>query len=172
MSNLPDDHRRRLSDTRASKTHTERLGKYDLYVTVAFFEDGSLGEVYTKLSKHGSDMGGMISMLAMTISVALQYGTPWSVLERKFSKVRFGDQFTNQFGEESVSLVDALRMVINRLIGYEPPAEGAGGVFAPLLPFTPPQSPAAKEIKHEQDRATAPNERTGQPGELAGSAVC
>lgn len=161
--------RRKLPDQRASVTHTERLGPFDLYVTVGFYEDGSLGEVFVKISKHGSDISGLLSMLAMTISVALQHGVPWPVLEKKYRLVRFGEQNTAY-----TSVVDALRTVINKLTNYTPPDEdGAAGVFAPLLPFNPPQPPetAKKEQPHGQpDYPASRPQGTGQPAELATAA--
>lgn len=61
-----------------------------MYVTVNFFDDHQPGEVFVQLGKHGSELSGMIDALAVTISISLRYGVPWSVLSDKYRHTRFG----------------------------------------------------------------------------------
>ena len=46
--------RKRLSDTRPSLTHKFSVGGHEGYITVGFYEDGSPGEVFLRMSKEGT----------------------------------------------------------------------------------------------------------------------
>ena len=81
--------RRRLSDTRDSRTHKFSVGGHEGYMHVGFFEDGTPGEVFLTMSKQGSTISGLMDSIAILISVALQYGVPLESLVDKFSHVRF-----------------------------------------------------------------------------------
>ncbi len=81
--------RRRLADTRESRTHKFSVGGHEGYMHVGFFEDGTPGEVFLTMSKQGSTISGLMDSIAILISVALQYGVPLESLVDKFSHVRF-----------------------------------------------------------------------------------
>jgi len=81
--------RRRLPDTRISKTHKFEVDGHEGYITVGLYEDGTPGEVFVKMSKQGSTLGGVMDSLAVLISISLQYGVPLSVLVRKFIHTKF-----------------------------------------------------------------------------------
>lgn len=81
--------RRRLPDTRDSKTHKFSIGGHEGYMHVGFYEDGTPGEVFLSMSKQGSVIAGLIDSIAILISVSLQYGVPLESLVNKFSHVRF-----------------------------------------------------------------------------------
>jgi ribonucleoside-diphosphate reductase alpha chain len=53
------------------------------------YQDGQPGEVFIKMSKQGSTLGGVMDSLAVLISMSLQYGVPLSVLVRKFIHSKF-----------------------------------------------------------------------------------
>jgi ribonucleoside-diphosphate reductase alpha chain len=81
--------RRRLPETRVSKTHKFEVDGHEGYITVGLYEDGSPGEVFIMMSKQGSTLGGVMDSLAVLISISLQYGVPLSVLVRKFIHTKF-----------------------------------------------------------------------------------
>lgn len=81
--------RRRLMDTRDSRTHKFSVGGHEGYMHVGFFEDGTPGEVFLTMSKQGSTTAGLMDSIAILISLALQYGVPLESLVNKFSHVRF-----------------------------------------------------------------------------------
>lgn len=94
MTNLIKGLRVRLNDERESITHhfsvTTRDGnKYDGYVTVGFYEDGTPGEVFFRMHKIGSQIQGLLDIIATSISIALQYGAPLDVFVNKFVHTRF-----------------------------------------------------------------------------------
>lgn len=47
------------------------------YLTTGELQDGSLGEVFVRVSKQGSTLSGIMDGLAMSVSVGLQYGCRW-----------------------------------------------------------------------------------------------
>ncbi|MEM7627392.1 MAG: adenosylcobalamin-dependent ribonucleoside-diphosphate reductase, partial [Planctomycetota bacterium] len=81
--------RRRLPDTRASKTHKFNVAGHEGYLTVGLYDDGQPGELFITMAKEGSTIGGLMDSLGTAISVALQYGVPTSSLVTKFSHQRF-----------------------------------------------------------------------------------
>ena len=98
--------RKHLPDSRAATVrrvvHTDDKDVHiDIYVIVGFFEpyttesrkDPNLveqpGEVFIKLAKEGSTLGGMCDMLGITMSLMLQYGIPWSRIAIKMRNTNF-----------------------------------------------------------------------------------
>ena len=81
--------RKRLSDTRSSLTHKFSVGGHEGYIHVGFYEDGTPGEVFLRMSKEGTAVSGLMDSVAVLTSIALQYGVPLESLVNKFSHVRF-----------------------------------------------------------------------------------
>lgn len=81
--------RRRLPDERQAITHKFSVAGLEGYLTVGMYEDGSPGEIFLVVAKEGSTLSGITDAFATSISIALQYGVPLSVLVRKFAHVRF-----------------------------------------------------------------------------------
>ena len=81
--------RRRLPDTRNAMTHKFDVAGHEGYITVGLYEDGQPGEVFIRIAKEGSTIGGLMDTIATLVSVSLQYGVPVESLVRKFEHVRF-----------------------------------------------------------------------------------
>ncbi len=81
--------RRRLPDTRTSKTHKFNVAGHEGYLTVGLYDDGQPGELFITMAKEGSTIGGLMDSLGTAISVALQYGVPVDSLVAKFTHQRF-----------------------------------------------------------------------------------
>lgn len=81
--------RRHLPATRKSETHRFSLAGHEGYITYSMFEEGTLAEVFIRMSKQGSTLAGLLDAFAISISVALQHGIPLSLLARKFCYARF-----------------------------------------------------------------------------------
>ncbi|MEM4649848.1 MAG: intein-containing adenosylcobalamin-dependent ribonucleoside-diphosphate reductase, partial [Candidatus Bathyarchaeia archaeon] len=81
--------KRKLPLTRVSETHKFSIGGHEGYLTYSFFDDGSLGEIFIKMSKQGSTLAGLLDSFAIAVSVALQYGVPLKELVEKFIYNRF-----------------------------------------------------------------------------------
>lgn len=81
--------RRRLSDERQAITHKFSIAGHEGYITVGLYEDGQPGEIFITMAKQGSVISGLMDAFATSISMALQYGVPLSVIIRKFANSRF-----------------------------------------------------------------------------------
>ncbi len=85
----PTPIRRRLPETRNSKVHKFDIEGHEGYIIAGLYDDGTVGEVFIKMSKQGSTLGGVMDSLAVLISLSLQYGVPLSVLVNKFIHTKF-----------------------------------------------------------------------------------
>lgn len=59
------------------------------YLTLGFYPDGKLGEIFVKVSKQGSFVSGILDAFAIAFSVALQYGAPPQKIIDKFKHSHF-----------------------------------------------------------------------------------
>ncbi len=81
--------RRRLPKSRASRTVSFTVGGAEGYMTAGAYDDGSLGEVFIKMSKQGSTLAGVMDAYSIAISIGLQYGVPLEAYIDKFLNMRF-----------------------------------------------------------------------------------
>jgi ribonucleoside-diphosphate reductase alpha chain len=73
-------HRECLPDRRASWTAHLHVCGQSVYVGCGEFPDGRLGEVFVDISRAGSSARTFLKALSLTISLALQHGTPLRTL--------------------------------------------------------------------------------------------
>jgi len=81
--------RKKMPSTRDSITHKFTIGQHDGYLTAGKYPDGSLGEIFIKMSKEGSTVAGFMDSFSLAISMNLQHGTPLELLCDKYIGVRF-----------------------------------------------------------------------------------
>lgn len=89
--------RRRLPDERPALTHKFSVGGQEGYLTAGNYEDGTLGEIFLKMSRPGamdqhalaSMIAGLMDCFATAVSLALQFGVPLAVLAEKFKHTKF-----------------------------------------------------------------------------------
>ncbi|MFA6603984.1 MAG: vitamin B12-dependent ribonucleotide reductase [Patescibacteria group bacterium] len=100
--------RRRLPDERKSITHKFSVAGHEGYITVGLYDDGTPGEIFLRMAKGGSVISGLMDALALSTSIALQYGVPLRVMVNKFIHVRFEPSgfTTNPHIRIAKSLVD------------------------------------------------------------------
>lgn len=80
---LPPPFRHRMPAERQGVTHKFDIAGCEGYLTVGLFSDGTVGEIFLRMAKQGSTIGGFADAWATCFSMALQYGVP---LERMCSK--------------------------------------------------------------------------------------
>jgi ribonucleoside-diphosphate reductase alpha chain len=81
--------RKRMPETRDSKTHKFEISGHEGYFTVGLYEDGKPGELFINMAKEGSTVGGMMDAFGTAISLCLQYGVPLEKMVGKFKDMRF-----------------------------------------------------------------------------------
>ncbi len=92
--------RQRLPARRPSETETIEHGNAQFKVTVGFFPDGRVGEVFAGGAKSGSELDGLLDDSAILISLLLQHGVEPGALARTMG--RLGD------GTEPASIIGAI----------------------------------------------------------------
>lgn len=81
--------RRRLPDERKQFGHRFLIGQHKGYITVGFYPDGKIGELFLRMAGHGSTVNGLLDSFATLVSLALQYGVPLEELIARFEGTKF-----------------------------------------------------------------------------------
>ena len=81
--------RKRLPKSRMGQTISFSIAGAEGYMTANSYTDGSLGEVFIKMSKQGSTLAGVMDAFSVSISIGLQYGVPLETYVSKFTNMRF-----------------------------------------------------------------------------------
>ncbi|GIW65680.1 MAG: vitamin B12-dependent ribonucleotide reductase [Candidatus Parcubacteria bacterium] len=81
--------RKKLPTIRKSETHKFSIAGHEGYLIYGMFDDGTLGEIFIKMSKQGSTLAGLLDAFAIAVSIALQYNVPLKDLAKKFVQMRF-----------------------------------------------------------------------------------
>lgn len=81
--------RRRLPDTRQSITHKFTVDTHEGYLTVGLYEDGKPGELFIKMAKEGSTLGGLMDTVGILTSMLLQHGVEISDIAEKLKHTNF-----------------------------------------------------------------------------------
>lgn len=86
--------RHRLPSRRPSDTHAIEFAGRTYRVTVGYYHDGRIGEVFASGGKEGSHIDAMLSNACVLASVAMQHGVRPSELARSMLRVpAFADAF-------------------------------------------------------------------------------
>ena len=81
--------RRKLPDTRQSITHKFDVQGLEGYITVGFYGEGDIGEIFIRTQKQGTTIQGLLDGFATAVSLALQYGVPPTTFVEKFVGSKF-----------------------------------------------------------------------------------
>jgi ribonucleoside-diphosphate reductase alpha chain len=81
--------RRKLPNERPSITHKFMISGHEGCITVGMYPDGNPGEIFIRMAKMGSTVSGLMSSLALAVSMSLQYGVPLEVLVEKYINSSF-----------------------------------------------------------------------------------
>jgi ribonucleoside-diphosphate reductase alpha chain len=81
--------REELPNDRKAVVHKFSIQGFSGYVTLGFFADGRVGEIWLRLAKPGSTVAGLLDAVAKSWSYLIQFGMPLSDLVRIFEGTRF-----------------------------------------------------------------------------------
>jgi ribonucleoside-diphosphate reductase alpha chain len=70
-------------------TQKARIGGHNIYLRTGEYDDGSLGEIFIDMYKEGAPYRSLLNAFAISISIALQHGTPLERLVDAFIFARF-----------------------------------------------------------------------------------
>ncbi len=68
--------RHRPEGMRMSRTHSAKIDGIELYITIGFYEDGRMAEIFVSTDKDGTVVKGLLTSLSKAISHMLQYDIP------------------------------------------------------------------------------------------------
>ncbi len=68
--------RKKPGGMRLSRTHAAKIGDIELYLTIGFYEDGQMAEVFVSTDKEGTVVKGLLASLSKSLSNMLQYNIP------------------------------------------------------------------------------------------------
>ena len=143
--------RRRLPQSRPSRTTSFQVGDAEGYITAGEYPDDGIGEIFLKVAKQGSTLSGVMDAFAIAVSIALQYGVPLETYVEKFINTRF---------EPSGMTNDPDIRFASSLVDY---------VFRRLaMDYLPPGEREALGIKTIEERKAAAAEYASTPAELPG----
>jgi ribonucleoside-diphosphate reductase alpha chain len=74
QSSVPIRHR--PEGMRMSRTHSAKIDGIELYITIGFYEDGKMAEIFVSTDKDGTVVKGLLASLSKSISHMLQYNIP------------------------------------------------------------------------------------------------
>ncbi len=141
--------RRRLPQSRPSRTTSFQVGDAEGYITAGEYPDDGIGEIFLKVAKQGSTLSGVMDAFAIAVSIALQYGVPLETYVEKFINTRF---------EPSGMTNDPDIRFASSLVDY---------VFRRLaMDYLPPEQREALGIKTIEERKAAAAEYAPKQAEL------
>ena len=110
--------RARLPNPRTGLTRKLIVCQLDIYITVNFYPDKREdkfipGEIFITIGKEGSTLAGLFDAWATTVSIAFQFGVPWSVLREKYLHHKFEPN-----DSENPSILHAIAKTIDNVIDF------------------------------------------------------
>lgn len=103
---------------RDSRTHSAVIGDIQLYITVGYYDDGSIAEIFINTDKQGEVVNGLLVGLSKTLSHLLQYG----VKPEKISKILSGQKYEPAgvvARHPNIKLADSISDLIARVLEIE-----------------------------------------------------
>lgn len=81
--------KRKMGSERAGGIHKFEIGNLTGFLIMGLFEDGTLGEIFIKLTQQGSALSGLMDAVAISTSLALQSGCSIDLLCHKHMHTRY-----------------------------------------------------------------------------------
>ncbi len=100
--------KRELPRSRRSRTYEFYIADCKGFFTVGEYEDGTPGELFIRVAKQGSTLGGIMDSFAISVSHGLHYGVPLKSYVKTLSNFSFAPQGATDDPEikTATSLVD------------------------------------------------------------------
>lgn len=81
--------RRRLPNRRKGETFKFKINGHKIFLRTGFYEDGTLGEIFLDNPKEGSALRSNLHVIAILISIGLQYGVPISEFSKTLHNFKY-----------------------------------------------------------------------------------
>ena len=86
---LPKPIRRKVKSTCRCIRHRFSIDGHKGYLFISLFEDNTPGEIFIKMAKEGSTISGLMDSLAVSWSLAFQYGIPFRTMYNLYRNTKF-----------------------------------------------------------------------------------
>ncbi len=128
--------RKKLPITRGGVTHKLAFGDgHEAYIQPGFYPRGDLGELFINMSTEGSMVRGITDMLAVAISLGLQYGVPPSAYIHKFQHQKFDPRGIMMEGDPEIKTVDSFADYLSQYLAKVTDPERRNQMLREAMPF-------------------------------------
>ncbi len=103
-----------------SRTHSAKIGDIELYITLGFYDNGKISELFVSTDKEGTVVKGILASLSKAISNMLQYNIPASEISRTLRNQQFepsGFVSRHPYIKSAASISDLISKVIDIELG-------------------------------------------------------
>ena len=154
--------RRKATGRRPGFTHSAKIGDIELYVTVNFYPDGRIAELFISTDKEGTVVKGLLASLSKAISNMLQYNIP----PQEISRMLRGQQYEpsgfvsrHPYIKHASSISDLVSKIIDIELGNFSRCEAKPGMDGDVLsardlvkaPNNPAPAMADTSSYHDQE---------------------
>lgn len=110
----------RPSGVRMSRTHSAKIDDIELYVTIGFYPNGKMSEIFVSTDKEGTVVKGLLAALSKALSNMLQYNIPPKELSRLLKNQQFepsGFVGRHPYIKNASSIADLISKIIDIELG-------------------------------------------------------
>ncbi len=112
--------REKASGRRRGYTHSAKIGDIELYVTVNFYPNGKIAELFISTDKEGTVVKGLLASLSKAISNMLQYNIPAKEIARMLRGQQYepsGFVSRHPYIKHATSISDLVSKIIDIELG-------------------------------------------------------
>lgn len=128
--------RRKATGRRAGFTHSAKIGDIELYVTVNFYPEGGIAELFISTDKEGTVVKGLLASLSKAISNMLQYNIPPKEIARMLRGQQYepsGFVSRHPYIKHASSISDLVSKIIDIELGNFSRCEAKPGMDGTIL---------------------------------------
>ena len=103
-----------------SRTHAAKIDDIELYITLGFYNDGNLAEIFVSTDKEGTVVKGVLASLSKALSNMLQYNIPADEISRTLRNQKYepsGFVSRHPYIKSASSISDLISKVIDIELG-------------------------------------------------------
>ena len=112
--------RRKPKGMHLSRTHAAKIDDIELYITLGFYNDGNLAEIFVSTDKEGTVVKGVLASLSKALSNMLQYNIPADEISRTLRNQKYepsGFVSRHPYIKSATSISDLISKVIDIELG-------------------------------------------------------
>ncbi len=103
---------------RRAHVHEAEIAGLKLYITVSFYDNGKLGEIYVSAGRQGSLVKGLLDSISTTVSEMLQYGVQASDIAKMYRGQKY-EPSGFVYGHPYIKMADSISDLISKIIDIE-----------------------------------------------------